>query len=265
MHQNGHYDQTNTFKILRGRKFSLFILHYRTTLLAFVMVCLYGTNPLTSALGSETAAGMYPRPDPSEVRAEVRNILNDPRFAQHVTFRQWLEEQFMNWKAPDVDLPEWLKLFLSWAFMIWCVLTLLAILAHFIWTLFILLRRKSAPSGNAARAGLTEKLRHRSLEELMTTIHQLAGRGSYREALEVMMLALLKSLDQAGAIRYHESKTNGEYLFEYSPDRPERSDFRQFVTAVEGTIYGGRECGPDHYRGILQLFERIHTYAEQKP
>jgi hypothetical protein len=214
----------------------------------------------------ETLTEGYVRPDPAAVHSELQDILSDSRFAPRQTLWQWLSKKLMNWQPPDMNLPSWLARALVWALLIWCILALLAILAHLVWTLGILFGWGAYPGGGSTTGRtLAERLRHRSLEDLSTMMQELAERGEYREALGVMMIALLRWLDRAGAVRFHESKTNGEYVMEYSPDRRERDDFNRFVISFEGTIYGGRDCEAERYLSMCNLFERIRANAGQDP
>lgn len=236
----------------------------RTILLVLILAgALPGSLPRRAEAGGTSQVGPAP-PDPTAVRAEVRQILSDPRFAPRKSIWDWLTERLLNWQPRGLKLPPGLKSVLVWMLLIWCVLALLAIFGHFIWTLAFLFRG-SRPLGRTGPQTAAERLRHRSLEELAATMQDLAGRGAYREALGVMMLVLLKLLDKAGRVRFQEGKTNGEYVLEYGRDRPERDDFRTFVTAFESSAYGGRVCRLDAYQDMHRLFQRIRGYAEQEP
>ena len=80
----------------------------------------------------------------------MQEILSDPRFASHKTFWQWLGEKLARWEGPH--LPKGAKRFIFWAVMTWCILTLLAIFAHLIWTIWLLARpQTSSPNGGVAR------------------------------------------------------------------------------------------------------------------
>jgi hypothetical protein len=237
----------------------------RIIVLALLTALLAGSRPGRPASAAEPAGSLQSPADldPPAIRAEVQNILNDPRFAPRKTVWQWLNERFMSRDLPGLALPDWLKRVIVWTLLGWCVLSLLAILAHFIWTLVVVFGSGRTALRARSAAPLADRLRHRSFEELMTILQELAGRGELRNALGVMMLALLKLLDRAGALRFQDGKTNGEYVREYAPERPGHADVRRFVSQFESTVYGGQSCDLDGYRDMNRLFERIREYAGQ--
>lgn len=79
-----------------------------------------------------------------------------------------------------------------------------------------------------------------------------------------MMGALLRRLDEIGALRFHESKTNGDYVKEYIPDFTERKDFERFVLAFDTTVYGGGTCRRQTYQNLNEIFEQICNNAAKK-
>lgn len=223
--------------------------------------CLLLGGQADRAFAIEIPTAGYARPEADAVRAELRDILSDPKFAPRKTISEWLTDKLLNWRPPDLNAPAWLVKTLVWTILIWCVLALLAILVHLLWTLSCLLG-VGVPSGTAEpRRTRADRLRHQPLEQVLATMQTLAEQGRFRESLGVMMLAVLRILDRSGAVRFHESKTNGEYVLEYSMQRPERQEFKQFVSSFESTVYGGRECGPEHYRGMYDLFQRIQAHV----
>jgi hypothetical protein len=77
----------------------------------------------------------------------------------------------------------------------------------------------------------------------------------------VLMVLLLKRLHAASVVRFHESKTNGDYVFEFPRSRAERAEFRQFVGLFDGTIYGAAECDQGLYRRMKILFEACLSHV----
>ncbi len=77
----------------------------------------------------------YARTDAQTIKAYTQEIISSPRFAQRITLRQWLLEKLNRWGRPKVDLPKQVTSFFSTAITIWCLLTLVAILIHLVWTM----------------------------------------------------------------------------------------------------------------------------------
>lgn len=217
--------------------------------------------PLAS--GTASAAAAFSRPDPETIRSVTREILADPRFAPRKTWAQWLAEKLGNWDGPDLGLPEGIAEVVVWILLIWCVLTLLAILGHFIWTIAVLIGlpggRRSVPPARTMQA---QRL---TPDQTLARMQALAQAGQFREALGLMMAALLEALGSAGILKLHESKTNGEYVREYPDGRPGREDFRQFIRSGDAAVYGGSPCGAATYHELHGLFERIQQHVQRRP
>ena len=219
-----------------------------------------------AAEGEQSAAPPpYQRADASVIQSTVQDILADPRYAPHQTFWQWLSQQLGSWKGPGVHLPPGVAGVLEAIFLVWCVAALLAILAHIIWTLVTVSRARGRLSGRGARLGRFGRDEALSYEELLDHMRALAGKGAYREALGAMMLALLRRLDAARLVRFHPSKTNGDYVRDYPPFRPGGGDFRRFVSSFDAMVYGGAACGPDAYGRMHALFEQVRSDVEKEP
>ena len=88
--------------------------------------------------------------------------------------------------------------------------------------------------------------------------------GAYREAVGLLMLALLRRLDETGVLRFDPSKTNGDYVRECRLALPAVGAFPQFVFACDEIIYGGRGCPSDSFERMNSLYERILCDAGQE-
>jgi hypothetical protein len=216
------------------------------------------------AIASAGQASQYERPEAQAIKDCTREILSDPQFAPRKTFGQWLREKFRKWGGPHARLPKGIGEFLLWAVIAWCLLTLLAIFIHFIWTIWMLARRPQGPRMAVAGDGsiLYEQL---SFEQLWQKSRELAQRGAYRDAAGVLLMALLRRLEAFHVLRFHTSKTNGEYLREYPGQAPGRPQFVQFVAAFERSIYGGLEIPKQTYETMTSLAERIVDDVVPKP
>jgi len=206
----------------------------------------------------------YERPDAKTIKDHTQQLLSDPQFSPHMTLRQWLAEKLKRWNRINIHLPRGIATFLFWAVTVWCVLTLLAIFAHFVWTIWMFARRPKSQGAAAGRDG--SKLYERmSFEQLWGRSRELAQRGSYRDAAGVLLLALLRRREASRVVRFHASKTNGEYLREYPGQTPGRPQFAEFVATFERSIYGGLEVPRQTYETMNSLAERIVSDVVPKP
>ncbi len=212
---------------------------------------------------STVVAESFVRPDVAAIRAQIRSILSDPDFAPRKSAWQWLTEKLSHIDAPDWNLPPWLGEGLIWLLLIWCLLTLLAIIAHLIWTLIVFLRNKGGHFGANWRNSIPVAQGRLTFEEICRQMEELAAVGRYRESLALMILALVCLLDRRGILRLRESKTNGEYLREYPFERGDRAEFCQFVLAAEDYVYGGSTCPPHIYRELFSRFDRLRQNVQQ--
>ncbi|UCE47661.1 MAG: DUF4129 domain-containing protein, partial [Phycisphaerales bacterium] len=150
-----------------------------------------------------------------------------------------------------------------WILLIWCVLTLVAILAHLIWTVALFVRPSTHRQKVTGGSG-PERVRSMSFEELYERARELAEKRAFAEAVSFMILALLRLLDSVGIIRFHESKTNGDYVREYPSNHVGRSEFGQFVLVFEQTIYGRLQGDRQAYSKMNSLMEQIRSCVSKK-
>lgn len=214
--------------------------------------------------GSPSEAGGFQRPHPDAIRAELHQILADPQYAPSKTVWQWVWDKLAGWRWPDVHWGgAWAKP-LATLLLIWCLLALAAVLAHLLWTVAVLIGQISPGSVVGSHR------RHRraagaSYEQLCVEMRRLAETGAYREAISVMMIALLRWLDAIHVLHYHESKTNGDYVSEFAPASPGRDEFRQFVVSFDESVYGRAPCGPQVYEQLDSVFQRIRNHVNERP
>jgi hypothetical protein len=210
------------------------------------------------------AAQAFDRADGETIRQAARDILAQPRFHRQPSFWEWLLDKLGDWRLPGLDLdwgPGWGQ-FLMWFIILWCVLTLVAILIHFAWTLAVLLRGRRE-AADAARGKLPHFARLVGLSEaeLEAMRERLLREGHWREAISVLMVLLLKRLDAGGVVRFHESKTNGDYVREFPPVRGGRDAFRRFVREFDATVYRGVPCDRRTYEHMGALFEACASHV----
>jgi hypothetical protein len=207
----------------------------------------------------------YRRTDIETIRGTVTEIVSDPAFMPRKTFGQWLQEKLRKWDRPNLDLSSRVSAVIFWVFMIWCILALVAILAHLGWTIWLGVR----PSGNLRGAGGVSGLAADEItspEELWNRSTALARAGAFREAMGLLLLALLRRLETREIVTFHRSKTNGEYVAEYPRDLAGREAFAAWVGAFERTIYGGLPVVGQTYETMTSAAERIiHDAFENEP
>lgn len=205
----------------------------------------------------------FARPDVETIRMYTRQVLSDPALASRKTLWQWFKEKVAHWNRPRFEPGSGWATFIWFVVLIWCILTLLAILAHLIWTVRLMIwpnrRRQNATAGPGS-----EPVKIISFDKLYNIARELAEKGAFSEAISVMMVALLRLLDCAGVVGFHESKTNEDYVREYPPGVGGRNEFGQFVIVVERTVYGRFPCDHQTYWQANSLMERIRNCVTGK-
>jgi hypothetical protein len=239
----------------------------RRAAIVFVVAALLGCIWILPAAAEEPAAARPPigRPDAESVRAETHEILSDPRFAPRRTFLQWLAEQLGHIGTWGFDVGSGWRRAVVWVILFWGLLTIAAILGHIGWTLVVTMRGGGSGRGFSLLGPRRRDAEKVTFEEILRQMQQLAARGAYRQALGMMMLALVRQLEAADLLRFHRSKTNGDYVREYPAARAGRQGFRRFVLAFDALVYGGRPCAQGSYRRMHAEFQRILEDVRQEP
>jgi len=233
--------------------------------LLFITAGIFLSFPVLSYAYEDTgsATSQFDRVDVKTIKICTRQILSEPDFAPKKTFWQWLTEKFSKWKRPKFNLgPGWTR-FILLVIVIWCVLTLMAVLIHFIWTICLLIRSNKDIRGVSNKFS-SELVKITSFEELYRMTQELAEKGAFSEAISIMIVALLRWLDSKGIVRFHESKTNGDYIREYPSGYAGQNEFEEFVLIFEQIIYGGLPDNGKTYRKMNSLREYIHNCVTQQ-
>jgi hypothetical protein len=126
----------------------------------------------------------------------------------------------------------------------WILIAILAaILVHGIWVMAQTLRAANAPatSGDAAPAEIRGASWYRR-EAL-----RLARLNRYPEAMQADFLGLVLELDHRRLLRFHPSKTPGEYITEAQLAQPSRDAFRALVRTLYGYAFAREPCGPEEF------------------
>ena len=202
------------------------------------------------------------RADADTIKLLTHQILSEKDFTPRKTFWQWLEEKLFKLRRPKLNLGQGWTNIICWIIIIWCILTLIAILIHFIWTICVLIRT-NVNSSAVKRTKGSQSVKVTSFEELYKMTQELARKGEFREAIGMMTIALLRWLESIDIVRFHESKTNGDYFREYPSDYAGRDEFRRFVLLFEQTIYGGIQSNGQIYRQMNSLMEDVRGRVRQ--
>jgi hypothetical protein len=83
---------------------------------------------------------------------------------------------------------------------------------------------------------------------------RLAGAGKYREAIQADFTALILALDSRRLVRFHPSKTPGEYV-------AERSDLGGVVRALYAYLFARAPCGPAEFGAWRDLTRAVDHAA----
>jgi hypothetical protein len=76
---------------------------------------------------------------------------------------------------------------------------------------------------------------------------RLAAAGRYADAMQYDFLALVLALDASALVRFHPSKTPGEYSREAKLAPEAREEFRALVRTLYAYVFARRPCGPGEF------------------
>jgi hypothetical protein len=237
---------------------------------AVVLTCLVVAAcavPVVHVAAGAAAAAGFERPDPGTIREEAREILSQRRFSPRVSllqrFMEWLREK-LSWLKLPASGDASLAAVIFWVLVGVGAVVLVILVAFGVRWLVLYLRGERGKGFHAGPVRF-ERAVDRSFASLCRRMRELAGRGRYRDAVGVMMAALLRRLDEAELVAFHDSKTNGDYVVEFPAHRPGHSEFHRFALAFDGTIYGGSSCDEGTYHQMNDLFERVLVHATTGP
>jgi hypothetical protein len=95
-------------------------------------------------------------------------------------------------------------------------------------------------------------------QDLRALALQFAAEGRYADASHALYGALLYALTSAGLVRYHASKTTGDYSRELRRGRsPLAEPVRQFGRAFDRAVYGDSSVTREQWESLLSAAESI--------
>lgn len=153
-------------------------------------------------------------------------------------------------------LRRWLRMAQQWLFDLreshpdafrWLlagmVLLLVATFAHATWVLLRTIR----PGGPRASGPPAEPVIRRDQAWHRKEADRLAAEGQYARAMQHDFLSLVLALDAAALVRFHPSKTPGEYAREARLAPSLRPEFRALVNMLYAYLFARRPCGPGEF------------------
>lgn len=95
---------------------------------------------------------------------------------------------------------------------------------------------------------------------------ELAASGRYGDATHELYAAVVESLAIGGLVRYHASKTNGDYARELRrAGAPVAAEFRAFGRRFDRAVFATSETTREEYVELAALAASIGRIARQRP
>jgi hypothetical protein len=196
-------------------------------------------------------------PTAAQVQHAVTGVYARPEYQESHHWRDWFYDRvgraFM-WlldRIQDFSKLRHSHPLVYWAVVGWMALTVVAIVAHLVWTA---VQASKYGDRDAAKTAKAKAAKPRGPAEWETEAARLAGEGRFREAAVALYQALLLRLDARGAVRFDPSKTPGDYRREARPHADAAKALTSFLRLFEPVAFGGRALDEDGW-------ERMRTAA----
>lgn len=226
----------------------------------FFFVLLALSAPGQETLPEDLEGWALERPDAQTVHRQMQDLLSDETYQPRRSLLQSLKDFLFGWDPEMPEISSALGRLLLWGLLIWCIITLLAILAHFIWTILVM-----APGGKAFKAAAdpaVPELTDKSAEQLYALAQRMAQEGNYTQALTCLLLAVLKTLDARGILRFHASKTNGDYVRDFPREYQQYTEFKMMVDLFERSVYGRVLSAQAAFERMTLLARNLQTIEQ---
>jgi hypothetical protein len=168
--------------------------------------------------------------------------------------------------SPFAILGKWWRALLEWLrgleatqpWLYWFLFfAMLAVLAAIMLHALIVLSRTLKAAHRLSEQAAVPVAKTRGAAWYRAEAVRLAALGLYPEAMQHDFLGLVLELDQRNVLRYHPSKTPGEYSHELKLNEPERGAFRDLVRALYQFAFARVPCG-------VTDFEQWHRSARSE-
>jgi len=153
-------------------------------------------------------------------------------------------------------LRRWMRMLQQWlfdlreshpaAFRLLLAGMILLVIAVFIHAAWVFLQTVRAAGDGAPGVPAAPVLR-RDQAWYRREADRLAAVGRYAEAMQYDFLALVLALDASSLVRFHPSKTPGEYSREARLAPVARDEFRTLVRTLYAYVSARRPCGPREF------------------
>lgn len=242
---------------------------------ALVLIVVCGWSEARVAVAGEPSPTKGVTADDADfhhrTRATIQDVLADREFSDlqadsNVAGRrlfQWIDSLLNGVASWIRSLPSWL----AWGIVVWMVLTLLAILAHLIYT-FVMLLGGISPSSHASgrqgeHPGQLFGLRPLEFDAMYAEARRLLGESDWLAATKHFYVAAILWLDRQGCIAFRLSKTNRDYIEELRTQAMLQTGFRGLTGCFESVVYGGQSAtmslAQDMAHGVEDL---LHESAD---
>ena len=194
---------------------------------------------------------------PAQVHDTVAAIVAQPHFATRQ--RQSLFVRFLRFIISEInELLGLLRGSIDGRIIVVAALVLIAVIviSRIVADRRLALRRRSSPTAVGS---------HGSRRDAWAIAREMAAQGQLVEAGHVVYSALLETLSRSGAIRFHASKTAGDYARELRhAGAPTASDFRVFAREFDRAVYGRGTLTRSEFDALLQAAEQIAGVASRQ-
>lgn len=230
--------------------------------LTSVVLCAAATAQTMAA--AESQGGDSLRVYHQQARRTVRDVLAEREFAQLRAdpygwlraVMEWLQSALYGVRDTLEALPRWI----FWLVVAWMVITLVAILAHLVYTLYLVLggssRRAAARAGRSRHEGELFGIRELEFESVYARARALLAESNWTEAIKYFYVSAILWLDRQGRIAFRHSKTNYDYLRELRATE-QQAPFRQLTEQFEATVYGANPVSGVECQGVAAVVEGL--------
>lgn len=194
-------------------------------------------------------------PTPEAVREAVREVYLRPEFRPpERDFGDWVMDQvarFVSWLGSLLGGVRGLEAsapFLFWTIVVVLVASLLAVVAHLVWT--------AVSAGRAPRRAKRRETpdaapgRPRGAVDWEEEARRLAAAGRWREAAMALYAALLLRMDARDLLRFDPAKTPGDYRREVRKDPAAGRALGAFLRGFEPVAFGNRPLDAEGWRAL---------------